>query len=1440
MDRFFGACIGASTISIVELKSDSKGGFVIQNVISRSHNGLPREIFEKLIRELRIENFPIVVTGRKIRNVINHPNISEVEATEIAFKHLFHSKDNFSAIASLGSETFIVYILDRNGNVVDVVTRNQCASGTGEFFLQQIKRMNIGLEDLSKFQNNVSPYKVSGRCSVFCKSDCTHALNKGVPKDEVLAGLAQMMAGKVEELLYKVPKGKVLLVGGVTKNQLVIKFLQQKDFEFVIPNEATYFEALGAGIYCLNHHKSLIWDYSNLFLNKESSFVFHKPIYEYRDLVEFKTLERGEAKDGDVCILGLDVGSTTTKGVIIRVADNKILASSYLYTHGEPIKAARKVYAELARQVGNKKIKIVGLGTTGSGRQVTGLHALTRGVFNEIIAHATAALYFDPNVDTILEIGGQDAKYTYLVNKVPADYAMNEACSAGTGSFIEEAVFEAFGIRTDEIEAIALEAKNPPNFSDQCAAFISSDIKTALNENISREDIIAGLVYSICLNYINRVKGNRQVGDVVFMQGGVCYNKAIPIAMAGLLGKKIIVPPEPGLMGAFGVALQVKEKIQLGLLEPQDFSLAELANRQVEYKTPFICMGGKEKCDLRCSINRIVINGKTFPFGGACNKFYNLIYNKSYSIEEFDFVSKRNSILYRNSVISSASTNGTKTVGLNLSYHNYTLLPLFTHFFSKIGFRVILPDYPDPRGFDRECTSFCFPAQLSLCMFQNLLDKNPDYIFLPEIFEMWTEGETSQRLDFNSSCVFVSGEPFYLKQAFKDYDLESKIITRYFNFSNGYEPEEGKFIDIAKQLGVEESLAIEAYREALEWQRNFQREIKEEGEKFLNFLRENPEKFAVVLVGRPYNSFTSFANKGVPQKFASRGVYIIPFEFLPFGDYKLDESQFWESGKKILKAAKAIRDNEQLFPVYITNFSCGPDSLLVPQFRQIIGTKPSLTLELDQHTADAGINTRIDAFLDIVENYLAVKKHLKAESKEFRIAEIEFSGDDSFFVCSDGKKIPLRSKEIDVLIPSMGDLAAPMFASALRGLGFNAKPMPESNPEILKLARSVATGKECLPLLLLVGHLLNYLENIWDRKQKIAYFIVQGAGNCRLGQYPVFIRNLIRSRRIPDVATLVLMNEDGFAGLGSDFALRGIQAIIASDVLDDIRSAIMANAVDPDKGLEIFKQEYERLLHYFEFSPKKIYKGLKLFAKNIREKIPSKIPINKSRYIALVGEIYVRRDHFAHRYLNRYFASKGFVLKDAYISEWIFYVDYLLKLKLLEPETDFRKKLERWTRVLFMRIAEHRIKKILSYSGYYEYSKTLIEPILNHSKHIIPLEYKGEPGLTLGVALKELLEKYCGVINVGPFSCMPTRFAEAVSVPEMKVINKIQARRLNEPDYDLPLFIDRNYSLPFLTIETDGNPYPQVIEAKLESFVLKAERTAKIMEELKMNGKFKG
>ncbi len=1437
MKKSYGICVGASTISLVGLELDRQNNYAPFLIQSYFHSGNPKELFTQKFKELNAEGFPVVVTGRKFRDTINLKSISEPEAIEVAFKTLYPNETDVSAIASLGSETFIVYVLDKNGFISDIITRNQCASGTGEFFLQQIKRMGLELTYISNFTNNVQPFKVSGRCSVFCKSDCTHALNKGVPKDEVLVGLALMMAEKIEELLRKVTYGKKYLIGGVTKNQLVMKFIREKVDNIVIPKEAAYFEAFGAAVFAMNNDVGSHFEKKDLFKDAQSSFVFHKPLKDFAHLVEFKNLEFGIPNDGDNCIVGLDVGSTTTKGVVLRISDSKILASSYVYTYGEPIKAARKVYSELSKQIGEKKIHIIGLGTTGSGRQVAGLHALTKGIYNEIIAHATAAIFFNPKVDTVFEIGGQDAKYTYLVNKVPADYAMNEACSAGTGSFIEEAAFESLGVRTHEIEQIAFSAGKPPNFSDQCAAFISSDIKTAQNENIGKEDIVAGLVYSICMNYVNRVKGNRQVGDVVFMQGGVCYNKSIPIAMAGIIGKRIIVPPEPGLMGAFGVALQVKEKIQFGLLEPSKFDLNELVHREVIYKEPFFCAGGKEKCDLNCKINRIVINGKIYPFGGVCNKYYNLIYNKKFEISQYDYVRKRNELMFDRNGSDVANKGRKTTIGLNLSFHMHTLYPLFYHFFTELGFDVVLPDSLDERGFEREHTSFCYPAQISLCLFQNLLDKKPDYIFLPEIFEMWGDDENHQRLDFNSSCVFVSGEPFYLRQAFKDYDLCEKLITRYFNFANGFDCEIEKFVEVGKKLGINnESFIRKTFKRAIAKQIAFFDELEKAGNDFLDFLKTHPNEYAIVLIGRPYNAFTSFANKGIPQKFASRGVSVIPYDFLPFKNYTLDESQFWEAGKKILKVAKAVAENNQLFPVYITNFSCGPDSMLIPQFRKIMANKPSLTLELDQHTADAGINTRIDAFLDIVENYRALHSELETPKNEFRIAEVDIRQGEGIFITSDGEKIPLKSKEIDILIPSMGDLAAPLFAATLRSLGFNAKPLSESNPEVLKLARSVSTGKECLPLLLLVGSLLYYLKNNWDGKQKIAFFIVQGAGNCRLGQYPVFIRNLIREKRIKDVATLVLMNEDGFAGLGSDFALRGIQAIITSDVIDDIRSGIMAMAVNPDEGLKILEQEYSKLLRTFEKEPKKIYVALKKFSKVIRTMVPYWRPIKDAKYIALCGEIYVRRDHFAHRYLNKYFAKKGFILKDAYISEWIFYVDYLLKFKLLEPDTLFKKKVERWIRLLFMRRAEYRIKKILSKSGYYKYSRTLIEPILNHSKHLIPLEYKGEPGLTLGIALKDIMEKYCGVVNVGPFGCMPTRLAEAVSKPEMKVKYKIEARRLNEPEFDLPINIDKEMSLPFLTIETDGNPYPQIIEARLESFILQAERVAQLMKEIKLNG----
>lgn len=1440
MNYVIGVCLGASTVSFVKAGFENDKITVIDSQ-SITHNGNPKEVFQKNLIEFNKDKLPVAVTGRKFRSIVSLPSVSEPEATELAFNSFIDNKQDFTAIASVGGETFMVYSLDKLGKISGVFTKNQCASGTGEFFLQQIKRMNLSLDDVAKIDDSVTSFRVSGRCSVFCKSDCTHALNKGIPKADVICGLSEMMAEKVEELLKKKHQQKVLIVGGVTKNTRVMNFLKKSFPDIVIPEYASCFEALGAAVFAHKNNVPSLKDFENIFVARQSSFPFLHPLSEFKDKVTFKEMKKEVAQENDKCIVGLDVGSTTTKAVLLRTKDNAVLASIYLYTHGDPIAASKKCYSGLLEQIPQsiKKLNIVGVGVTGSGRHIAGLHALTDGVFNEIIAHATAAVYFDNSVDTIFEIGGQDAKYTYIVNKVPADYAMNEACSAGTGSFIEESAFESLGIPVTEIESIAMRGKNPPNFSDQCAAFISSDIKTALQENIDREDIVAGLVYSICFNYVNRVKGNRPVGSKIFMQGGVCYNKAIPIAMAALTGQDIVVPPEPGLMGAFGVALEVKDKIALGLLSEKPFDLRELSERTVNYKKPFICAGGKEHCDIKCSINMIEVNGKTYPFGGACNKYYNLLSNhKPVDNENYDYVKRRHYLTFEKYAPKLDLPDNATTVGLNGSFHTHTLFPLYYNFFTQLGFKVIVSDTAKEEGMERELSSFCYPAQLSLGLFQDLLDKNPDYIFLPGIMEMYVNDETEHKKDSSCTCAFLNTEVYFLKQAFKDYDLSTKFVTGILRFSGGWDSQEEQFVAFANQMGINDNEKIKAaYHYAAKVQTDYQQELFSIGEQFLKYLESHPDEFAIVLVGRPYNSFNELANKGIPQKFASRGIHVIPYDMFDYRDEIIDDNQYWESGKKILKVAKLIKRHPQLFATYISNFSCAPDSMIMTTFRTIMGTKPSLTLELDGHTADSGINTRIDAALDIITNYRRISSGISDPyDPNFHQAYIKFEDTEVFFMSSEGEKIPMNDPRVKILIPSMGDLSSRMFAAAVRSMGFNAIAMPEGTPQILKYGRQNTSGKECLPLILCAGSMINYLENHWNGTDYIAYFIVQGAGDCRLGQYPVILRNIINRKRLRNVTPMALSNEEGFAGLGSNFAVRGIQAIITADVLDDVRSGILSNAKDPDKGLEVFNREFDSLIKTMESDPKSIYAGLKQFSKTIKDEIPAAIDIDDSRYIALLGEMFVRRDGFSHKWLNKYFAKKHFIVKDANISEWFYYLDYLSTEGVLDPLDTFSKRKERFVRNTYMTFAENKIKKILEKTGYYKYTKINVEPLIAHSKHVFPIECRGETGLTVGTALYESLNKYSGIINVGPFGCMPTRTSEAVGTPEMTVGGKLNAMHLANPQSKLSPVFDKDMTIPFLTIEADGNVYPQVIEAKLETFALQCERISDLIFKARKNG----
>ena len=1444
MINSLGVCLGASTVSVVRVaqkpineNSANAELRLAPQVIDYAvypHDGDPKRTLLRAFKE-----FPpgavdrVAATGRKFRDFISLSAISEPQAVEYAYHFSKPPDVTCPAIVSAGGETFMVYVLNHNGQISNVLTGNKCASGTGEFFLQQLRRMDVSLEEASQWAATEAPYLVSGRCSVFCKSDCTHATNKGIPKAKVTAGLCQMMAHKILELLKKVDRRNIMLIGGASRNSMMVAYLQQEIEGLIVPPQAPCFEALGAALWALENETIAFPETHSLFKTEVDSFDTLPPLKDFEALVDFKQMETGTIQAGDVCLLGLDVGSTTTKAVLVRQSDNALLASDYRRTSGDPVGASRLCYGAILSQIEERvrptDIQIIGLGVCGSGRKIAGLHGLTDGVINEIIAHATASIYFDPGVDTIFEIGGQDAKYTYITNAVPSDYAMNEACSAGTGSFLEESALETLGVSMEAIADIALEGRHPPNFNDQCAAFIASDIKNAIHEGVAHSDIIAGLVYSICMNYANRVKGNRPVGEKIFMQGGVCYNRAIPLAMASLVGKPIVVPPEPGLMGAFGVALEVKNRIELGLLQPRTFDLKRLIDRGVTYRKPFVCKGGQERCDRRCEIAVIEIDERKYPFGGACNRYDNLRHKVSYDISGLDLVRARQRLVfekYGGATLDQPSTHPRRRIGFNRSFLVNTYYPLYSSFFAALGFETVIAETPSKQGIDQRNAAFCYPAELAHGFFHALLesDPTPEYIFLPHFKSVPLHDGTSS----SQVCPLVQGEPFYLTATFNQQLQELKahgvkILTPLIDLSLGLDRAAQPLIETARQMGVGRKAATQAFGHALEKQKACLAEMQALGAKALADLGKNPDQAAVVLFARPYNGFVEEAHMGIPHKLASRGVLVIPHDFLPMDDRLAKRHMYWGMGQMILNIARLVKRHPQLFGTYITNFSCGPDSFIIGYFRSIMGRKPSLTLELDSHTADAGLETRIEAFLDIIAAYrqLLAQHRLTTPERKFTPARILLENNVAKVVTSKGESLALTDPRVTLLLPSMGKHLTDAFAAVLRSLGFNPYPHDPADEAVLKLGRANTSCKECLPLILTTGTLLDYVHNDRRPGDVIVYFMATGSGPCRFGQYYIFMEDLIKKLAIPDVALLSLTSENSYQGMGGAFERRAWWAIIVSDVMEDIRSMLLANAADTTQALQIFQDEWRRILKVLETGS---YASLEKQVDRTAQKlarIKLKLPAAQIPTISLTGEIFVRRDGLSRQQLTERLAQKGFATSLTPVAEWVLYSNYLVTAGLGYYAMAPLEKFQFFLRKKFMARYEKRLKAIFAKAGLVNAAPLDIDTIITNAKPYISSNLTGEAVLTVGGSLTDVASHVCGVIAIGPFGCMPNRLSEAILNPAMTREGKLATDPHNAV---LKATLTDVEDLPFLSIESDGSAFPQLINAKLESFCLRAER----------------
>jgi len=1385
------------------------------------HEGDFSAAVHKLLAEGKIgEGLPALVTGNEGRFMFEVSGTLEPLCVEAALKCLELKAD---AVVSMGGEDLIVYSLDDNGKIVNSFSGNKCASGTGEFLKQQLARMDMTLNDIDKVPDTAKVHSLSTRCSVFMKSDCTHRLNKReATKDDIVLSLSDVMAVKVIDFLKraKVTSGRVVLTGGITLNRHIIRFIREKapQIEFIIPDSAPVFEALGAAVLAPNSGSRLPHaDY--LLKANEIRFGALGALRDWKDKVKVFNSSDGKVQAGRKYILGVDGGSTTTKACLVDMESDEVVASHYGRTHGDPVKALKECLSIIQKKViadtGSKNIDIRLVSTTGSSREILGVFLETPGVYNEIIAHSVGTTYFDKGVETIFEIGGQDAKYVLLKNGVPIDYAMNEACSAGTGSFLEESAAGDLSIHSaKDIGPIALDANAPCKFGEHCSAFINSDIRNALQQGAGKENITAGIVCSIVSNYLNRVVGNRTIGAKIFLQGGVAKNPAVPLAFAMLLNKEILVPPSPELMGCFGVALLAKRKREERLLEEQTVIIDDIINRDIGYEKVFPC----QACENLCPIQVLNVNNHKYMFGGRCNKYTNMR-KKVNDVPVFDYVEKRQKMLFEEFAAPiTEDTKNTKaqrnyTIGIPRAFSVHTLYPLYSWFFHELGIKTVLSTEVAHAGVARAEAQYCFPAEIAHGAIQDCLDKGADFVLLPHFRDM-PSYEEKVHANF---CPITQALPYYMKKAFPDIDAK-KWLPLVVSFKFGEAKALELFCVMTKFLGISEAETKAAFDTAWAKQKAYFEAAEKMGLQALEDARK-ADRPVIAILGRPYNAFTPEANMGIPRKFTTRGYSIIPFDILPFKNQTIFENMYWFYGQQDLKTASLLKKEDNIYLTFITNFSCAPDSFILHYVKWMMGQKPFLVLELDSHSADAGVDTRVEAFLDIIDGYRAKKTDIEAERFDNGlrfVSEKTDAGDFDLRIdnIKTGEKIPVfNNKRVKILLSNMGNISTEYMGAAIRNLGYNAEAMPIATTKTIQMARAHASGKECVPSHLVLGSALEYFFSDKYRKDEIyLLFVPITTGPCRTGQYFVYYENLFRDLRLENVCVFILSADNSYTELGPSFAKNMWKGIVLSDYLKDIQCSLLATAEDPKKAEREFEHSWRKLMHTVEHNPDDLWKELKNVAEDVK-KIPLKRKVADCPRVLIVGEIYVRRDDFAVGELIELMSERGIVVKIAGISEWIHYLDFvrdyalkkLIKLRkpgtrlFSKPSRDLKKlQIEEW----WKHHIEKKVLHILEPTGLIPETPHDMREIMKYTvEHFVNLELNSEIAVSSGSAAAAMDEGYSGIVNISPFACLIGRVIEGLFTPWAR---------------------ERNY--PILSVEIDGNLLPPNIVNKLNIFMVNVLR----------------
>ncbi|SMC49826.1 CoA-substrate-specific enzyme activase, putative [Desulfocicer vacuolatum DSM 3385] len=1239
--NILGIDIGSVSVSVVGI--DNKGNIFLKKAVA--HQGDVVQGLKTALGSMAVHPFSAIAATAATPDIIKRDAAYDEQVAIIRAAKKRHGAPG--AILNVGGEKFSLSLFDPTGRYAGSRNNTSCAAGTGSFLDQQSTRLGLsGPEALSRaaFENTREIPDIATRCAVFAKTDLIHAQQEGFSVPQICDGLCRGLARNIANTLFTEKKIRepIIFCGGVSRNLSVKKHLEQIIEAPLISDENSHlFGALGAalcladdiqqGIFTpLNSHgyntmedmlvkrsqqlQKHFFPQLNLTLSTYPDFSAHTHFVEngvendiYMDPARMNTCH---------CFLGMDVGSTSTKAVIVT-KEGEVMAGFYTRTASRPVQAVQAIFKSIDAFISTHELtmEIMGCGTTGSGRKLSSAIMGADLVLDEITAHSRAAFELTPEVDTIIEIGGQDAKFTTMKNGVVTSSFMNTVCAAGTGSFIEEQALK-LGCPLEDYSRRA-ESVCSPISSDRCTVFMERDMNHFLSEGYSVDEVLASALHSVRDNYMSKVATQARIGDTVLFQGATAKNRALVAAFEQLLEKPIHVSPYCHLTGALGVALTLKDQ------PPQKsyFRGFNLWKQSLPVR--------RETCQLctnHCKLTIVTIEKETVAFGFLCGRDYNTDH----------FVPPKNHFhLLRNrkkGVTLPHPTPETSafTLGIPAALYLVEDLNFWKIFFNYLGIKTITSEKmksPVTQGRAIATAEFCTPVAALHGHVSYLLEK-ADQVFLPYYFEQRIPDKKIRR----QYCYYTQYMPSVIA-SLGDIDEKRLIspVVKYLHTAFHTKMELYRALKKIPNAHFSFFDVASAHEKALAWKKGSAQQLKA----MMIRQQNRSTDIDVLLVGRPYTILSETLNAGILDIFASMKVNAFFQDMLDMEQHNFDAIEpllreiHWKHAATILKATLVAARTDNLFPVYITSFKCSPDAFAVGYFKKIMEAhnKPYLVLELDEHDSSVGYETRIEAAVRAFRNH----RQTMDSPPPVSLSHVNPKLDDNM-------------SDKTIVMPNWDPITGKFLAAVLRGEGYNAILMEETTDTIKKSLKT-NTG-QCIPLNAIAAGYAQTIKNhdldpgrtvLWMSKSDIA---------CNIKLYPHHIKTILTDMGADFGKAGVYKGELSFSDISMKAALNAYFAYMFGGLIRSLGCTIRPYEIQKGKTDAAIARAVDILTKVFEDNQSKekaLAHALEPF-KHINTHVEPGRP-----KVGIFGDFYVRdNDVMSHDLIHFIEAHGGEVVTTPY------------------------------------------------------------------------------------------------------------------------------------------------------------------------------------------------